>query len=84
MIEVNWGETITLYAAEYDKVEHFRTIEKAQYWLRCKWPAGLTSQRVDALSKTQLAMDCLIPESEAKSAFIIAAHAACYSTRATH
>lgn len=80
MIEVNWGETITLYAPKYKKIEHFRTIEKAQYWLRCKWPE-MTTQRSEALLKTQLAMDCLIPVGEAKNAFITAAHAAGYSTR---
>ena len=80
MIEVNWGETITLYAPKYKKIEHFRTIEKAQYWLRCKWPE-MTAQRSEALLKTQLAMDCLIPVGDAKNAFISAAHAAGYSTR---
>jgi len=80
MIEVNWGETITLYAPKYKKIEHFRTIEKAQYWLRCKWPE-MTTQRSEALLKIQLAMDCLIPVGEAKNAFITAAHAAGYSTR---
>ena len=70
MIEVNWGETITLYAPKYKKIEHFRTIEKAQYWLRCKWPE-MTAQRSEALLKTQLAMDCLIPVGEAKNALLL-------------
>ena len=65
MIEVNWGETITLYTPKYKKIEHFRTIEKAQYWLRCKWPE-MTTQRSEALLKTQLAIDCLIPVGRSK------------------
>lgn len=41
----------------------------------------MTAQRSEALLKTQLAMDCLIPVGDAKNAFISAAHAAGYSTR---
>ncbi|WP_406737131.1 DUF982 domain-containing protein [Thioclava sp. GXIMD4215] len=56
-------------------VERFSTIEKARYWLKCKWPAADAAREL-ALTKIDAAMDCLIPVEEARRAFLLAATSA--------
>jgi len=40
MIEIYWGEPLSLVISPEGDVQKFSTIEQAQYWLRRKWPVA--------------------------------------------
>ena len=72
MIEIQWGEPITLYPTQDGVTERFSTIEKARYWLRRNWPI-VDDARLAALEKIDSAMDCMSPVKDARCAFVAAA-----------
>ncbi len=74
MIEIYWGEPISLVSPDGDE-QRFSTFEKAGYWLRRKWPVADDASR-RALMQVQAAMDCLIPASTARNTFLSAARSA--------
>ncbi|WP_233192914.1 DUF982 domain-containing protein [Acidimangrovimonas sediminis] len=70
MIEIHWGAPMAL--STQDEATRISTIEQAQYWLKQKWPVADRARDV-ALSKVAAAMDCLVPVSVARQAFLSAA-----------
>lgn len=48
------------------------TIEQAHYWLKRKWPVADRAHE-DALCQVEAAMDCLVPMTSARQAFLSAA-----------
>lgn len=75
MIEIYWGEPMSLVISPEGDVQKFSTIEQAQYWLRKKWPVS-DAARQHALGSLEAAMDCLGSVREARYAFLRAAHSA--------
>ncbi|WP_417741573.1 DUF982 domain-containing protein [Salipiger sp.] len=72
MIEMHWGDPITLYPTKDGVAERFSTIEKARHWLRRHWPTS-DEARQAALEKIESAMDCMSPVKDARRAFVAAA-----------
>lgn len=77
MIEIQWGQPMTLIGPQDGTVERFSTIEKARHWLKRKWPIADVA-RDTALDRIEAAMDCLSPVEDAHQAFLIAARSAGY------
>lgn len=75
MIEIYWGEPMSLVISPEGDVKKFSTIEQAQYWLRKKWPVA-DAARLHALGRLEAAMDCLGSVGEARHAFLGAARSA--------
>lgn len=75
MIEINWGDPITLVVSPRGATKNFSTIEQAQYWLRKRWPVA-DLKRECALEQIDAAMHCLAPVGAARKAFIAAAETA--------
>lgn len=75
MIEIYWGDPMSLVISPDGDVQRFSTIEQAQYWLRKKWPVA-DAARLHALGRLEAAMDCLGPVSEARDAFLNAVQTA--------
>ena len=77
MMEIQWGQPMTLVAPQDGTIECFSTIEKARHWLKRKWPiADIT--RDTALARIDAAMDCMSPVEDARHAFLVAALCAGY------
>lgn len=77
MMEIQWGQPMTLVAPQDGTIERFSTIEKARHWLKRKWPiADIT--RDTALARIDAAMDCMSPVEDARHAFLVAALCAGY------
>ncbi len=75
MIEIYWGEPLSLIVSPQGDVQKFSTIEQAQYWLRKKWPVA-DDARHHALLRLEAAMDCMGSVGEARHAFLSAARTA--------
>jgi len=75
LIEIYWGEPMSLVISPEGDVQKFSTIEQAQYWLCKKWPVA-DAARQHALGRLEAAMDCLVSVSEARQAFLNAARSA--------
>jgi len=75
LIEIYWGEPMSLVISPEGDVQKFSTIEQAQYWLRKKWPVADVA-RQHALGRLDAAMECLGSVSEARHAFLNAARSA--------
>ncbi len=75
MIEIHWGEPISLSVPTNGDTHQFSTIEKARYWLRRKWPVADAAQGL-ALQELDAAMNCMTPVSTARRAFMNAAQSA--------
>ncbi|WP_206169654.1 DUF982 domain-containing protein [Tropicibacter alexandrii] len=72
MMEIQWGQPMTLIAPQDGRAERFSTIEKARYWLRRKWPVSDETRDI-ALDRIDAAMDCMRPVEDARHAFLVAA-----------
>lgn len=75
MIEIYWGQPITLVVSPEGDVKTFSTIEQVHYWLRKKWPVADTAQD-HAIDRIMAAMDCMGSVGEARAAFLDAANTA--------
>lgn len=75
LIEIYWGEPLSLVISPEGDVQKFSTIEQAQYWLRKKWPVA-DAARQQALGRLEAAMDCLGSVGAAREAFLTAARSA--------
>lgn len=75
MIEVNWGEPLTLIVSECGEEQKISTIEQAKYWLRKRWPV-LDDARSRAIACIEGAMECMMPVQVARHAFLAAAKTA--------
>lgn len=81
MMEIHWGQPMTLVTSHDGEVERFSTIEKARYWLRRKWPVS-DAARDAALARIDAAMECMTPVEDARHAFLAAALSAGYRPEA--
>ncbi|GHF66353.1 DUF982 domain-containing protein [Seohaeicola zhoushanensis] len=72
MMEIQWGQPLVLISPQDGEAERFGTIEKANYWLRRKWPIS-DRARDTAMDRIESAMDCMVPVEEARRAFLLAA-----------
>lgn len=81
MMEVNWGQPLTLVVSNQGNTQRFSTIEQAQYWLRQKWPVA-DFERDKAIALVDAAMHCLAPVRAARDAFVSAARTAGFKTDA--
>lgn len=77
MMEVNWGHPVKMLMPRDGMVavQNFTTLEQVQHWLTRKWPVQ-DAARDHALSRVEAAMDCLLPVSAARKAFMDAAESA--------
>ncbi|TNF12493.1 MAG: DUF982 domain-containing protein [Rhodobacteraceae bacterium] len=75
MIEIYWGQPISLVVSPEGDVKNFSTIEQVHYWLRKKWPVADTAQD-HAIDRVMAAMDCMGSVGEARTAFLDAANTA--------
>lgn len=75
MMEVNWGKPLKLVVTDRGDIQSFSTIESAFYWLRNKWPVEDENRNM-AINSIQGAMDCMVPVSLARVAFLEAAQTA--------
>lgn len=75
LIEIYWGQPITLVVSPEGDVKTFSTIEQVHYWLRKKWPVADTAQD-HAIDRVMAAMDCMGSVGEARTAFLDAANTA--------
>lgn len=75
MIELNWGEPLSFVVSRDGDVQKFSTIEQARHWLKRRWPVTDEPRR-RALQQLEAAMDCLVPVTSARRAFISAARSA--------
>ena len=78
MIELNWGSPLTLHSTDGTEIKAISTIEQARYWLETNWPTT-GAARDTALRQIDAAMDCLLPVSSARAAFVSAASVAGFS-----
>lgn len=75
LIEINWGNPMTLVVSPHGDTQKISTIEQALYWLRKKWP--VTDQKRDiAIDYVDAAMHCLVTVGVARKAFLAAAKTA--------
>jgi len=72
LIEIHWGEPLSLVVSPQGDVKKISTIEQASYWLRKKWPMDDVA-RDRAIDQLDAAMDCLVPVANARRAFFTAA-----------
>ena len=77
MMEVNWGHPVKIMLPQDGNtaVQNFTTLEQVQDWLTRKWPVA-DAARDAALARVEAAMDCLLPVSAARKAFVMAAESA--------
>ncbi|WP_022706890.1 DUF982 domain-containing protein [Paracoccus zeaxanthinifaciens] len=78
MIELNWGSPLALHSDDGTEIKAISTIEQARYWLEVNWPTS-GAARDAALSRIDAAMECLLPVSSARAAFVAAASVAGFS-----
>lgn len=81
MIEISWGQPLTLIVTESGDTLKISTIEQAQFWLRKHWPVA-DAARQRAIHAIESAMDCMLPVQNARQAFQAAADTAGYQIRA--
>ncbi|WP_138468976.1 DUF982 domain-containing protein [Poseidonocella sp. HB161398] len=81
MIEIFWGDPITLTRTPDGHRIKITTIEQAQYWLRRKWPVADTA-RQQALGRLDAAAECMCSVGSARHAFLSAAETAGFKTQA--
>lgn len=79
LIEVNWGEPVSLVVSPDGDIQKFSTIEQARYWLRKKWPVA-DDARHSALRKIDAAMACIGSVGSARRAFLSAANSAGFAS----
>lgn len=79
MIEIFWGEPMTIFLPCEGRAKKISTIEQANHWLKRAWPVS-DHNRDDALLKISEAMDCLVPVSAAREAFLVAVGTAGFQT----
>ncbi|AZV00357.1 DUF982 domain-containing protein [Paracoccus sulfuroxidans] len=75
MIEINWGQPLSLVMSPAGDVQKFSTIEQVKYWLMKRWPIA-DEARSTALLQVEAAMDCVVPVDVARHAFVSAARSA--------
>jgi len=75
LIEVYWGEPLSLVVSPEGDVQKFSTIEQARYWLRKKRPVA-DDARHTALHKIDAAMTCIGSVGSARRGFLSAAQSA--------
>lgn len=75
MIEVYWGEPLTLVVSESGEERKISTIEQAKYWLKKRWPV-IDDAHSRAISCIEGAMECMLPVEKARHAFMHAAKSA--------
>ena len=75
MIEINWGNPITLVVSPEGGTQKFTTIEQASHWLRQKWPVA-DRDRDAAVGQIDAAMHCMGTVGAAREAFLSAAKTA--------
>ncbi|OOY11646.1 hypothetical protein BMG00_11100 [Thioclava marina] len=75
MIEIYWGQPISLVVSPEGDVKNFSTIEQAHYWLRRKWPVA-DAALDHAIERVEAAMDCMGTVGDARAAFLGAANTA--------
>lgn len=77
MMEVNWGHPVKIMLPQggHTAVQNFTSLEQVQYWLSRKWPVA-DAARDAALIRVEAAMDCLLPVTAARKAFVAATESA--------
>ncbi|MBU2956170.1 DUF982 domain-containing protein [Paracoccus sp. 1_MG-2023] len=75
MIEIQWGSPLHFTTDAHGGTRRITTIEQAQHWLRKSWPID-DDRRVQAMNQIDAAMECIVPVSSARSAFLSAANSA--------
>ena len=75
LIEINWGNPITLIVSPEGRTQKFTTIEQASHWLRKKWPVA-DRDRDAAVGQIDAAMLCMGTVGAARNAFLSAAKTA--------
>ncbi|WP_238321327.1 MULTISPECIES: DUF982 domain-containing protein [Thioclava] len=75
LIEIYWGQPISLVVSPEGDVKNFSTIEQAHYWLRRKWPVA-DAALDHAIERVEAAMDCMGTVGDARAAFLGAANTA--------
>jgi hypothetical protein len=75
LIEICWGQPLSLVISPDGDVQKFSTIEKVKYWLLKRWPIA-DDARSTALKQVDAAMHCIVPVGVARRAFVVAARSA--------
>ena len=75
LIEINWGNPMTLVVSPHGDTQKIVTIEQALYWLRKRWPVA-DQNRDLAIDYVDAAMHCLVTVGAARKAFVSAAKTA--------
>lgn len=75
LIEIHWGQPLSLILSSDGDVQKFSTIEQVKYWLLKQWPVA-DEARSNALKQVEAAMDCIVPVGVARRAFAAAARSA--------
>ena len=75
LIEISWGQPLSLVISPEGDVQKFSTIEQVKYWLLKRWPIA-DDARSTALKQIDGAMNCIVPVGVARRAFAVAARSA--------